>query len=107
MPYLVSGGQSGADAAHLRTARPAGGMDEAWLRRGETAVYSAGVALPADLPPSAVFDKRAGRRLMPAVAAIDLALAGRIAGISHRAALNKEAILRLAGIDYPGHHRDP
>ncbi|EMH5180289.1 4-hydroxythreonine-4-phosphate dehydrogenase PdxA [Serratia marcescens] len=76
------------------------GWDEAWTR-GETAVYSAGVALPADLPLGRL-DKRAGAASYAwVVAAIDLALAGRIAGIV-TAPLNKEA-MRLAGIDYPGH----
>lgn len=76
------------------------GWDEAWMR-GETAVYSAGVALPVDLPLGRL-DKRAGAASYTwVVAAIDLALAGRIAGIV-TAPLNKEA-MRLAGIDYPGH----
>lgn len=39
------------------------GWDEAWMR-GETAVYSAGVALPVDLPPAGSISARA-RRLMP------------------------------------------
>ncbi|MFB2927514.1 4-hydroxythreonine-4-phosphate dehydrogenase PdxA [Aeromonas hydrophila] len=76
------------------------GFDDAWGRE-ELSVYSAGVTLPDDLPVGKV-DARAGAASYTWVAsAIDLALAGRIAGIV-TAPINKEA-MRLAGIDYPGH----
>ncbi|MBH2867412.1 4-hydroxythreonine-4-phosphate dehydrogenase PdxA [Serratia marcescens] len=108
-PYVVIGDAGALARAaaslgltlHLREL-PASlaGWNEAWMR-GETAVYSAGVVLPADLPLGRL-DKRAGAASYAwVVAAIDLALAGRIAGIV-TAPLNKEA-MRLAGIDYPGH----
>ncbi|MEX0633012.1 4-hydroxythreonine-4-phosphate dehydrogenase PdxA [Serratia ureilytica] len=51
--------------------------------------------------PSAGSISARARRHAWVVAAIDLALTGRIAGIV-TAPLNKEA-MRLAGIDYPGH----
>lgn len=76
------------------------GFDDAW-RRDDLSVYSAGVTLPDDLPMGQV-DARAGAASYTWVAsAIDLALAGRIAGIV-TAPINKEA-MRLAGINYPGH----
>ncbi|MFB2832150.1 4-hydroxythreonine-4-phosphate dehydrogenase PdxA [Aeromonas jandaei] len=76
------------------------GFHDAW-HRGELSVYSAGIALPDDLPIGQV-DARAGEASYSWVtAAIDLALAGSIAGII-TAPINKEA-MRLAGLHYPGH----
>ena len=107
-PYVVIGdaGALARAAASLGLTLPIrelpaslAGWDEAW-RRGDRCLFRRRCAA-GDLPLGRL-DKRAGAASYAwVVAAIDLALAGRIAGIV-TAPLNKEA-MRLAGIDYPGH----
>ena len=76
------------------------GMREA-LQQGALPVLQACTPLPADLPMGRV-DARAGAAAHACVQrAIDLALAGRVAGIV-TAPLHKEA-LRAAGVQHPGH----
>ncbi len=76
------------------------GVREA-LEQGALPVLQACAALPADLPMGRV-DARAGAAAHACVQrAIDLALAGRVAGIV-TAPLHKEA-LRAAGVRHPGH----
>ncbi|MDQ0390576.1 4-hydroxythreonine-4-phosphate dehydrogenase [Labrys monachus] len=76
------------------------GLDEIW-RRGALPVLQTGEPLPPDLAFGRV-DARAGAASYAYILrAIDLALAGRIAGIV-TAPITKEA-MRAAGIAYPGH----
>ncbi len=76
------------------------GLYEA-LQQGALPVLQACTPLPADLPLGRV-DARAGAAAYACVQrAIDLALAGRVAGIV-TAPIHKEA-LRAAGVMYPGH----
>lgn len=76
------------------------GLHEA-LQQGALPVLQACAPLPADLPMGRV-DARAGAAAHACVQrAIDLALAGRVAGIV-TAPLHKEA-LRAAGVRHPGH----
>ncbi|WP_428001607.1 4-hydroxythreonine-4-phosphate dehydrogenase PdxA [Acidovorax sp.] len=76
------------------------GVHEA-LQQGALPVLQACAPLPADLPMGRV-DARAGAAAHACVQrAIDLALAGRVAGIV-TAPLHKEA-LRAAGVRHPGH----
>ncbi len=71
------------------------------LQQGALPVLQACAPLPADLPMGRV-DARAGAAAHACVQrAIDLALAGRVAGIV-TAPLHKEA-LRAAGVQHPGH----
>ncbi|EJE48530.1 4-hydroxythreonine-4-phosphate dehydrogenase [Acidovorax sp. CF316] len=108
-PYVVVGDvgalqRAAATVGAPLQVRPVGdqleGLHEA-LRQGALPVLQACAPLPADLPMGRV-DARAGAAAHACVQrAIDLALAGSVAGIV-TAPLHKEA-LRAAGVLHPGH----